>query len=401
MELSSDASPTLVYRDALSMPTIADPLGEGGPPTGVYIEPPALTRSFKREQPEFLADPDDVGLFDGLAPGVFHCPPAFVVRARRARIVGFRTVLSQEGFFFNDDSTGGEPHKEQFLSALSMPDPLNEETGLRRLADAGPFVLDLRGRAVRHLSGTTVVLSSSEPSNYGSWLFRVLPKLETLKRLGLGDEARFLVWVGTPAFRDYLRLLGVPEERIIHHDPKNVIYALDNALVPSVRNNQAFLDAESLALYSRMRDQLGEKQSAGNRIYISRLSQSQQGSPRAMRNEPELIERLKAIGFRIVSPERLSVAEQVRVFSSAEMVVGPSGSGMFNVVFCRPGTKVIDIESEPHWIHAHLCLFASCGLRAGIFVGKAIDGDFTIHHKPWSVNIEDLIRRIDAFSLAS
>ena len=119
-----------------------------------------------------------------------------------------------------------------------------------------------------------------------------------------------------------------------------------------------------------------------------------------MLNEPELQERLIDLGFRIVSPETLSVVEQIREFSSAEMVVGPSGSGMFNVVFCHPGTKVIDIESEPHWIHAHRCLFASCRLRYGIFVGSAMDRRFEVHHQQWKVNIDALISQIQSFAQA-
>ena len=119
-----------------------------------------------------------------------------------------------------------------------------------------------------------------------------------------------------------------------------------------------------------------------------------------MLNEPELVARLTDLGFRIIEPETLSVTDQILAFSSAEMVVGPSGSGMFNVAFCHPGTKVIDIESEPHWIHAHRSLFASCSLRYGIFVGNALERTFEVHHQPWKVNIDALISQIAAFSQA-
>lgn len=400
MDDRSDAPSEYTYHDALDLPAASDLIAKNDACADVLVEPPRAARSFVRRRPEFLADPDNVGLFSGLSPDSFFSPPAFIVRARNARVVGFRTLLTKDGRFFNDDSITGEKRQQQFLDSLSMPDPLNEETGLRRLETSNSFVLDLRGRQIRHIPGTTVLLSSAEPSNYGSWLFRVLPKLETLKRFSLDESVRFLVWAGLPSFREYLKIAGVPENRVIQHDPKNVIYEFDRVIVPSIRNNQAFFDAESLAFYARMREEFGVPQESGTRIYVSRLSQSQLGSPRAMQNEAELIERLRGMAFHIVNPEKLSVPEQVRIFSSASMVVGPSGSGMFNVVFCHRGTKVIDVESEPHWIHAHLCLFSSCGLRFGIFVGKAVDKEFTTHHKPWSVNIEALIDRIDAFSLA-
>ena len=208
------------------------------------------------------------------------------------------------------------------------------------------------------------------------------------------------MWAGYPTFRGYLRLLGISEEQLINHDPEHKIYRLDQLIVPSLRNNQAFLDPESLALFSGLRERFGCSPQPGKKIYVSRVDFSRTGSTRVMQNETELVERLAALGFHIVAPETLSAPEQIQMFSSAEMVVGPSGSGMFNVVHCHPGTRVIDIESEPHWIHAHQNLFASCGLRYGIFVGKAKDRNFEQHHKPWTVNIDALIRRIRTFSEA-
>ena len=386
------------YQDALSLPPAASLLSEPEIWTDVLVEPPGLARSFVRKAPEFLADPDGVGLFSGFSQNAFFCPPAFLARARDARVVGFRTVLTNDGRFFNDDSLAPGKERQEFLRALSMADPLNEETGLKRNGDGEHFALEVDNRSIQQIAGTTVLLGSAEPSNYGSWLFRVLPKLQTIKRFDVDEEVRFLVWAGFPSFKEYLAMLGVAESRIIQHEPRSAIYELERILVPSIRNNQAFLDKESLELYASLRSTFGSPQERGRNIYVSRLSQS--GSSRAMLNEAELIKRLKAMGFQIVNPEELSVREQIRVFSSASMVVGPSGSGMFNVVFCHPGTKVIDIESEPHWIHAHLCLFSSCNLRFGIFVGNAADRDFTTHHKPWQVNITALLDQIQAFSLA-
>jgi capsular polysaccharide biosynthesis protein len=117
-------------------------------------------------------------------------------------------------------------------------------------------------------------------------------------------------------------------------------------------------------------------------------------SRRVLLNEAELQQRLSEIGFEIVQPESLPAAEQIRAFFNAEIIVGPSGAGMFNVVFCKPGTRVIDIESEPHWIGAHMSLFASCGLDYGIFEGKVEGGPSQQHHRPWRVNVPALIERI-------
>ena len=89
--------------------------------------------------------------------------------------------------------------------------------------------------------------------------------------------------------------------------------------------------------------------------------------------------------------------EQIAAFANARMVVGPSGAALFNCVFCAPGTHLIDIESEPYWIHAHACLFTSCDLVWGVFEGKTTDQTVGVIHKPFTVNIPALLRRIASF----
>ena len=389
------------YHDAIDFPVVDRDHLNPPQPVSVYLEPPGTLRRFSRYPPEFLADPDGVGLFSRFSRDTITCPPAFIAMARKARLVGFRTVLSQNGFFFNDSSVIGPHQRRGLLMDLAAPFPTNEETGFRPTDAMERFVLDPGERATQRIRRTTVLLVSQEPSNYGSWLFRVLPKLHTLAQINLPEPLCYLVWVGLPSFMEYLNLLGIPEDQVIHQDPTNVIYQLDKVIVPSNRNNHAFLDPESVALFAGLRARLGGPVQPGCRIYISRALFSQNGgSQRIMLNEPELQQRLVDLGFRIITPETLSVAEQILEFSSAEMVVGPSGSGMFNVVFCHPGTKIIDIESEPHWIHAHRCLFASCGLRYGIFVGSALNRSFEVHHQPWKVNIDALIAQITSFAQA-
>jgi capsular polysaccharide biosynthesis protein len=393
-----ETTPVFRYRDALDLPRSESFDANPDLPLSVCVEGPGGQREFQRSTPEFLADPDNVGLFSSFAEDTIVYPPAFFVSARNAVVVGARTILSGSGFFFNDDSIRGGAQQREFINEFAATYSLIEETGLELVDKDGGFRLNIGSRKREQIEGTTVVLGSAEPSNYGSWIFRVVPKFQTLRWAAPKEQLRYLVWCEIPAFQEYLEFLDVPEDRIIRLYPNDCIYELERAVVPSMRNNQAFLDPESVALFAEIRDKLGKRQEQGTRIYISRVGQSQRGHPRAMLNESELVERLVKMGFQIVEPEALSVAEQISTFSSAEMVVGPSGSGMFNVVYCHPGTKVIDIESEPHWIHAHRCLLASCGLRYGIFVGATLDQDFSLYHKPWRVNIDALVSRIEAWS---
>lgn len=75
------------------------------------------------------------------------------------------------------------------------------------------------------------------------------------------------------------------------------------------------------------------------RLYISRRSYS---SYRWMRNEADVEEALEKVGFAILHPETMSLAQQIEAFSNAEMVVGAAGSGTVNFGFCPDGATLID-----------------------------------------------------------
>lgn len=79
---------------------------------------------------------------------------------------------------------------------------------------------------------------------------------------------------------------------------------------------------------------------APRRIYVSRLGSLK----RVLVNEAELEAALEARGFTVVRPEHLPVIDQIALFHRAEVVVAPAGAALANVLFCRPGTKVFEIQ---------------------------------------------------------
>lgn len=388
------ADEVLTYLDALDLPR-HEPQALLAGAAGICCLDGDAPRHFTRRAPEFIDDPDDTGLFVGLGAAPVTYPPNFLVSVRDALLTGYRTLVTPDGHFLHDDSLRG-PLLRRYLDAMRQPDDFpNEDTRLRPIDASDRFRLDRDGRPEQRLDGRVALLCSTEPSNYGSFLFRVLPKLVALRRHGL-DRDRVLVHLPAPAFADLLGLCGLAPDRLVPHDTRR-LYRIEHAILPGLRNNQAFLDPETLDLYAALRARHGGP-STGRRLYVSRAGQARRrASGRVMMNEAALIEALAARGFDIIEPEALAPAAQIAAFASAGLVVGPSGSAMFNAVFCHPGTRLIDIESEPHWIHAHACLFTSCGLRYGIFVGAVDQADPAPVHRRWTVNIPALLRRIDAF----
>ena len=98
---------------------------------------------------------------------------------------------------------------------------------------------------------------------------------------------------------------------------------------------------------------------AKEKIYITR----QNANYRNLINEGDIVSILKKDGFRVVDLNNLDVFEQIELFSNAKFVVSPTGSSLTNVVFCFPGTKVVEIKPKYNFEYennlknrySHLC----------------------------------------------
>lgn len=94
------------------------------------------------------------------------------------------------------------------------------------------------------------------------------------------------------------------------------------------------------------------------KIYISRKNSS-----RAFDNESEIEEILKKQGFDVVYSERLTFAEQITLFQSALMVVAGHGAGLANLIWCHPGSHVIELFSPKHFNDCYARLSMSMRLN--------------------------------------
>ena len=104
-------------------------------------------------------------------------------------------------------------------------------------------------------------------------------------------------------------------------------------------------DALSLVEYkikSSLKQSTSKSGKTSKRIIISRGS----STTRRWLNENECMQLLDILGFKLIDPSNLSLAQQVEAFSNAEIILGPHGAGLTNIMFCNPGTKVIEIRSQ-------------------------------------------------------
>lgn len=80
----------------------------------------------------------------------------------------------------------------------------------------------------------------------------------------------------------------------------------------------------------------------GTRLYVSRG----RCRTRRFKNETAVRSCLERRGFKTYFPEEHTLDEQIAAFRHAETIVGSLGSGLTNIMFCRPGTKVSVLYDE-------------------------------------------------------
>lgn len=227
----------------------------------------------------------------------------------------------------------------------------------------------LRLPAPRRLAGRVLYLVTPEATdNFHHWLVDLLPRLGLVQQAGyrLAEFDRVVV---NHAARGYqfatLERLGLAREKIVAADPSLFVRA-DQLVVPSLKASNQTLPASDVAFLRRGFLDAAPPARPTRRIFLSRAD----AAFRRLSNESALHPLLRAHGFEIVTPGRLPLTEQARLFAEAEIIAGPAGAGFANLVFATPPARVIEI-AEPGWLAAfHWMISARAGLRHTVLLGE-------------------------------
>jgi len=76
--------------------------------------------------------------------------------------------------------------------------------------------------------------------------------------------------------------------------------------------------------------------------------------------EQHILAILEPLGFEVINPSKLSVSEQIAIFSEASFIIGLHGGAMANMVWSKPGIQVLEIFNHPYRTHDFFRLSAAC-----------------------------------------
>jgi hypothetical protein len=123
------------------------------------------------------------------------------------------------------------------------------------------------------------------------------------------------------------------------------------------------------------------------RMFLSRRNVDQSRCVNEQEIEDLLIER----GFEAVSPEDFGFRKQAAVFYDADVVVGTSGGAFANLVFCRPGTRVICFRDAATESITFAQLGAAFGLDFTYVDGTTVEKTAFRDLSTFSMNPQDVL----------
>jgi hypothetical protein len=187
------------------------------------------------------------------------------------------------------------------------------------------------------------------PRNYSHWWTFYVARLAALHRIGLGGSQVAAVVSGsalTPERLDFLRYMLPPNVRLRPISKYRRVNAPATIVLPRARELLAItIDHWTLArIREWVRGFYELPRNGGDgpaRMFVTRRG----GTRRRLLNEDDVFAVLARHGFRRVALEDYSTAEQIGMFGNATHVVAQHGAGLVNLLFARPGTRVLELFS--------------------------------------------------------
>lgn len=168
--------------------------------------------------------------------------------------------------------------------------------------------------------------------NHSHWLTAHLPKILLLRERDELDDV-LLPRERTRTMDGSLGMLGLDPDGFDTFDHERPLAVNELTLLETDRFRpelvrlvqEAFTDPDAPAPHRR--------------VYVSRAGATR----RRLLNEDEIWRLLEKEGFERVLMEELTFEDQVRLMGETEILAGPHGAGLTNMIFCRPGTHVVEI----------------------------------------------------------
>lgn len=229
---------------------------------------------------------------------------------------------------------------------------------------SGAGTLPALPEKAEHLDGHVLSLGTNWGQAYGHLLPEGLGRLAVFERAGftLDDVDTVLVpsLKDAPQARSVLSRLGIPEQKTTFSTWGRA-YSADELFVPTLTGlRRQYVPA----LYDLYRRCLPVPVEASRRLFVTRA-----GFGRNPHDREAVEDLAESLGFEIYDP--MKATDQAVDFHEAKSIVGVSGTALTNLLFCQPGTRVLEIFSSAHVFGYYYSMAGAGDLDYAYIVGNA------------------------------
>jgi capsular polysaccharide biosynthesis protein len=234
-------------------------------------------------------------------------------------------------------------------------------------------------RVPQFIDGKVAFLGSLWGETFYHWMVDVMGRVAILLSSGMAiSEFDYLIFdYQQRAYqREILEILDIPEEKVISSVP-NLALQAETLVAPT------WPGGVHSATINFIKDLLLSSQSAGSnviqkrcyrKIFVSR----EKAQYRRILNENQIWIKLEKVGFEKVILEDLSLQEQANLFAGSEFIIAPHGGGLSNLMFCRPGTFVLEIFAPDYVNPCYWQMASVVGLQYFYLLGEPRGNDFCV-----------------------
>jgi hypothetical protein len=175
--------------------------------------------------------------------------------------------------------------------------------------------------------------------------------------------------VNTSFEKDLWEIVGVKEEQII--DTRKFNIKAQNYYVANTQRSWWFQHKTDIKLAQQIIKKINiERKPEYRFVYISRKGRRQ------LTNENELRGILEELGFNFIEDKPRSITEQMTIFNNAEIIIGPHGAAFANLLWCKPGTQLIELFPRVYYPS----YFRSLAQSLEVKYGAIFEDDLLLTH---------------------
>ncbi len=224
----------------------------------------------------------------------------------------------------------------------------NADCNLNSVFEKGTprFRKNIKGKVFSLLTG------GGGNKNYWHWLFDVLPRIEILRESKQKVNIDFFLFpnLDEKFQNESLDILGISKKKRL--SSKNIRHFFADQIVVSSHPynllNEPLLDSLNIPkwIIKFLKKNFLKNNSNKEKFKKIFINRKDGKTYRFITNENEVESLLKKKGFQSLTLSDYSFLDQVKIFNSAEYIVGLHGAGFANTVFCEPKTKVLELKAE-------------------------------------------------------